>query len=40
MTKKVSIVIDYWIKTSKEDFKAAESLFEKRLYPHVCFSAI
>ena len=34
---RTKIAIDYWIKTSKEDFRAAESLFEKRLYPQCLF---
>ena len=35
MRKKIAT--DHWIKTSKEDFRAAESLFEKKLYPQCLF---
>jgi len=34
---RTKIATDYWIKTSREDFRAAESLFEKRLYPQCLF---
>ncbi len=33
----VQRVIDYWRKTSAADWKAAQSLFEKRSYPHALF---
>lgn len=34
---KTNILIDYWVKSSEEDLKTAESLFSSRRYHHCLF---
>lgn len=34
MTKNRKQLIDYWLKTAREDLKVMESLFEKKHYPY------